>query len=195
MPLTLVVTPGATNANTYATEAEALAYYEGRLPSEAWESADSQAALLVMATRTIDGYFLGRRTRLFGAVPPAYIVGPQWTGDPASSTQKLAWPRSGMYNGNGVAIAETVIPSELKDATIELAIQLAANDGTADLSAAVQGITSIKAGSVSVGFAGPNAQTVTSKPLPDAVLLLIPPSWYTDEYIDGGELMFETAPV
>lgn len=197
MALVLVATPGAANANSYLTLAEATAYYEGRLTSVAWDNAADQEALLVMATRTINGYFLGRRTAIMveGNVP-AYRVGARWTGAPADGVQSLAWPRAGMYNGNGYAIAGTAIPRELKDATAELAIQTAGGNTTLDIASSVKGITSIKAGGVAIGFGGQNSQTVTSKPLPDAVLMLIPPSWYEPEVVESayGGVEFEALP-
>lgn len=197
MALVLVATPGAANANSYLTLAEATAYYEGRLPSAAWATSASKEALLVMATRTINGYFLGRRTAIVvEGNMPAYRVGARWTGAPSDGVQALAWPRTGMLNGNGYAIGGTIIPQELKDATTELAIRLASGDSTADISSSVKGITSIKAGSVALSFGGQNSLTSTSKPLPDSVMLLIPPSWYVPETVESayGGVVFEALP-
>jgi hypothetical protein len=112
--------------------------------------------------------------------PAYYVTAPQWTGAPASTTQKLPWPRTGMYDANGNAIASTVIPDDLKDAESELAGFLGTGDSTLDNAVIVQGLTSIKAGSVSLSFKDMIEQHV----LPDFVWNLMPSSWFTDELIE-----------
>lgn len=184
MPVILKATPvGASNANSYLTVFDAQVYFDGRLPLAGWNNAtnDDKAMLLVMATRTLDAF-----ARPFkwlvppdGRIPAYYRVRRQWTGAPTTSTQRLAWPRTGMYNGLGVAIASNVIPQELKDATSELAGQLGEADRILDNEVAAQGITSIRAGSVALTF----KNMVEAKVLPDAVWDLMPPSWFTDELI------------
>ena len=53
---TLVATPGASNANSYTTVAEATAYFESRLYRSTWENADpaDQTVALIWATRVLD---------------------------------------------------------------------------------------------------------------------------------------------
>jgi len=180
----LVATPGDPTANSYLTLAEALDYFLSRAPVSGWENADDQNALLMHATRLIDALLSGVREW----IPPQsgnagyYRIHSKWTGAPATATQALAWPRIGMFNRNGVAIASNVIPSELKNAVAELAGALGTKDVTVDSDIAIQGITSVKAGSVSVGFA---QGSLTTKMLPDAVLLYLVPSWMTDETNEG----------
>ena len=84
-----------------------------------------------------------------------------------------------MYDANGNAIASNVIPQDLKDAESELAGQLGNADRTLDNDVIVQGLTSIKAGSVSLSF----KDMVEAHVLPDAVWNLMPPSWFTDEIV------------
>jgi hypothetical protein len=84
-----------------------------------------------------------------------------------------------MYDANGNAIADTVIPADLKDAVAELAGALGTSDSTVDNDVIVQGITSIKAGSVALSFKDMIAQHV----MPEMVWNLLVPSWYTDEVI------------
>lgn len=193
MALTLVATPGAANANSYPTLEEATAYFEGRSTVQEWEDADSKEALLVMATRAIDMLLApGGRTLISGA-SPYFRVRPHWTGAPATAAQALAWPRIGMTNRNGFPIAENIVPQELKDAVSEFAGQLSKADRTLDNSVAVQGITSVKAGSVAVTFK--NDGILTTKVIPDAVLFLLVPSWMTDEVIEGAySAQFEVMP-
>lgn len=176
---TINATPADPAANCYLTHAEANAYFEERLPLvPAWVTSGQEAAL-IMATRVVDmvmrpgrrwvpvgdkGYFVQRRA---------------WTGTSSTQTQKLAWPRQGMLTQNGVAIPSGEVPYELKCATAELAGQLLKADRTLDSDVAVQGLTSLKAGSVSLGFREAQLPQV----LPDAVLELLVPSWYNEEVI------------
>ena len=182
MAVTVVATPGAANANSFLTVSEAQAIVDAHTPVAEWDTVDDQGALLVMATRIISAFFSGRRTLVHGKDPSTRVF-PAWTGLPATTTQRLPWPRSGMYDMNGNAIATDVVPEDLKIATTELALALAKEDTTGDNDAAAGGISSVKAGSVSVSFK--NDMWITSKPLPDSVMLYLVPSWYTDEYLDG----------
>lgn len=178
---TLVATPGAADANSYLTLAEALAYYETRTEVAGWEDADDQNVLLMMATRVLNAM-----TRPIVTYVPAsggraayYKTSSTWTGTPSTTTQKLAWPRTGMYDANGNAIAVDAIPQDLKDATAELAGALGASDSTLDNDVIVQGITSVKAGSVALTF----KDMIETHVIPDMVWNLMPASWFTDEVI------------
>lgn len=186
MAVTVVATAGASNANSFLTVAEMEAIAEAHTQAQyaAWDGADDQAALVVMATRIIVAYFSGRKTLVHGGGDPFTRIFPRWTGAPATTTQRLPWPRTGMYDINGNALASDAIPEDLKLATAELVLALAADGATTgDNDAAAAGISSVKAGSVSVSFRGD--MLLTSKPLPDAVLLYLVPSWYTDEEVTG----------
>jgi hypothetical protein len=83
------------------------------------------------------------------------------------------------YNGN--AIASTVIPTELKNATAELAGQMSKSDRLIDNDVAVQGLTGLRAGSVSLSF---KSDVQVLKAIPDSVYALLVPSWLTDETIE-----------
>ncbi len=186
MPVTLDATPGALTANSYATVIEAEAYFDTRVLVSGWEDADSKDVLLMMATRTIDALLSPRRTFYppIGGKAGYYVNRPTWTGTrPATNLSKLAWPRSGMFDRNGVAISELVIPQELKDAVAEFAGALGTKDTTLDNDTVVQGITSIKAGPVALTFA--EGAAMLSKVLPEAVLDLLVPSWLTEQTIES----------
>lgn len=177
MAVTLDATVAGANSNTYATEAEANAYFAARLPlNPPWDDADDKTAALAMATRVLDLFMQPLRVFMPGP-PPHYLTRRRWTGAPATTTQRLAWPRTGMYDQNGNAIPSTVIPQALKDAQCELAGLLIIQDTTLDNSVAVQGIKSVSAGSVSVSF----KDMITQHVLPDSVWWLMPASWFTDE--------------
>jgi hypothetical protein len=186
VPLTIEATPGHASANSYGTVAEANAYFEARVPLDpVWPTSGEPAkAALIMATRVLDSLSVARR-RLYrdgGGGPhdrPYYVTSRAWTGTVATATQALAWPRIGMFDRLGRAIADTVVPQDLKNAQFELAGQLLIGDRTLDNDISLQGITSVKAGSVAVTFRDLIARQV----LPDAVLELLVPSWLTDEII------------
>ena len=178
---TIIATAGASNANSYLTVAEAQAYFDARTPVAGWENADpNQEALLIMATRTIDMMFAGARVAMGDG---NYRIGPMWTGVPTLSTQALAWPRTGMFNRNGFPIDPMAIPQDLKNAVAELAGSLGTADRLVDNDIAIQGITSVKAGSVALSF--DQSKLVTTKILPDAVMMFLVPSWLTSERIEG----------
>lgn len=190
MSFTLDATPGGANANSYETLAEAQDYFDSRLSLPGWDNADSQEVLLAMGTRTLDA--LAQPFKTFfpasGGSAAYYRIRRQWTGSPATTTQRLAWPRIGMFDRNGNPIDPTVIPQDLKDALSELAGQLGTNDRTLDNDVIVQGLTSIKAGSVALTF----KSDIVAQVIPDAVFNLMPQSWLTDElYIMANSAEFD----
>jgi hypothetical protein len=179
----LIATPGAADANSYATLEEALAYFETRTAVAGWENADDQEVLLMMATRVLDAFGRPRKVYVPGTpnIAAHFITRRAWTGAPATTTQRLAWPRTGMYDANGNAISSSVIPQDLKDALAELAGALGTSDSTVDNDVAVQGLTSVKAGSVSLTF----KDMIERRVIPDIVFDLMPASWFTDEIISS----------
>ena len=183
MPPVLDVTVGGVSSNSYCSETEANTYFTERLPLvPPWVASGAyNAASLIMATRVLDA--LAQPFKTFfptsGGQPAYYKARRHWTGSPATATQRLAWPRTGMFDANGNAIASTVIPQALKEAEAEFAGQLLKADSTLDNPVAVGGITSVRAGSVSVSF----KDMIEAKVLPDAVLNLLPASWLTEEEI------------
>lgn len=183
MPVVLDATVGGISANSYLTVAEADAYFETRLHATAWEDTEEKDRALMMATRVLNMMAQPLKYLVTGKTTSEsfFKTRRQWTGSPATTTQKLAWPRTGMFDANGNAIASNVIPDALKEATAELAFQLLDADRTLDSDIQVQGLTSIRAGSVSLSF----KDMVEAKVLPDAVWNLMPPSWFTEEIIES----------
>lgn len=143
---------GGEDSNTYCTLEEANVWHNTQLNTDAWddEGDDEKSKALIMATRLLDEQIC-------------------WDGEPASETQALQWPRSGMLNAVGGEIGDDEIPQRLKDAEAELAKYLLAGDRTAELSS--DGIKRVKAGSVEVEFRdiGPPERKV----LPDAVWQMV----------------------
>ena len=186
MPVTIVATPGSSTANSYCTQAESNAYFNARLPLvPPWEDADDPTAALVMATRVLDSFIQPLRIYMpgNGSMRPYYVTRRKWTGAPATPTQRLAWPRTGMFDMNGNAISDNVIPQALKDAEAELAGQLVVSDTTLDNPVLIGGIKSVQAGSVSVSFKDMIMQHV----LPDVIWMLMPASWFTDEIFEPAQ--------
>ena len=92
---TLKATPGAVDANAYATRDQAAAIFEGRPGASAWASATDakRDAALVEATAELEQRFT-------------------WRGEAASTTQALAFPRAGLAR-DGLEVAADSIPAEL----------------------------------------------------------------------------------
>ena len=96
---TLNATPGALDANAYATRDQAVAIFEGRQSSSAWAAASDakRDVALIEATAELEQRFT-------------------WRGENASTTQVLAFPRTGLARDE-VAVAADSIPKELVRAT------------------------------------------------------------------------------
>lgn len=180
----LVTTPGAADANSYASYVEYQAYAATRLPAidDAASAIQGDAeAALIMAARSLDANF-------------------DWTGAPVDDVQVLCWPRAGMASRTGFPVATTVNPQPLKNAQCELAYQLLGGaDLISDNSAAINGVSSVKAGSVAVSFQSVNTATresmdmiirrmgsafnYVSVAIPGEVRRLLVPSWFKQHRI------------
>lgn len=102
MTLVIVATPGASNANSYLTVADADTIAGTMLSTKAWGTATTtnKTKALVAATRYLDQL--------------------DWVGTKAATTQALLWPRSDATCGEK-SYSSTVIPEEVKYATFDLA--------------------------------------------------------------------------
>lgn len=133
MALTFDATLEGAAANSYITEAEAAAYFDGRLNADPWTNAaqGTRQRALVMAT-----------TRLERVT---------WLGSPTTTTQRLKWPRSGVRDELGTLFTGDTIPRPLQEATCELALHLL-RLGSTDPAAAddLAGIESITIGPLSL---------------------------------------------
>ena len=131
--MVLIATPGATDANTYATMTEAENYIETRLHADNWNDANSndQEAGLLMATALLD--------RLCN-----------WDGVKKADTQALRWPRSFIYDPDNDLVDNDIIPQFLKDATAEFALHLLGDDLTITISRDLEGFKQIEVGSLNL---------------------------------------------
>lgn len=137
MPCAIDATVGGATSNSYATAAQADAYHEAHVSGATWAAAtdDQKCRALVQATRHLDAYV-------------------EWDGYASSTTQALAWPRTGLYDPNTqAALSSAALPDELIWATAEQARWLLTSDRAAESTAETQGVTRIAAGSVELEFA------------------------------------------
>lgn len=142
MAVVLDATVGGANANSFTDLAHANAYHANQLYSDAWTTPTdaTKAQALITATQLIVN---------------AASSG-EWAGWPASVTQRLPVPRSGMLDPNGVQIPNTIIPMQLQDATAELAKRLIEDgglpDSVSDTEAQSVGLKKLKVGSIEMEF-------------------------------------------
>ncbi len=130
---TVIITPGASNANSYCSRADGDAYHEAHLYASAWTgaTADQKDAALIWATRLLDEQV-------------------EWSGYAASNEQALRWPRYEVLDRDGrFYFPHDAIPTFLTYATAELARHLLAGDRTQERSIGIQSVT---ADTVSVEF-------------------------------------------
>ena len=180
--MSINATPGDPNANSYALYAEYQTYWGSRLFNTVPLAATQPTAetSLMWACRLLDSIF-------------------RWTGAAVNATQALTWPRNGMLSMNKFPIGPTTIPQQLKNAQCEFAGILLSGDRTTDnpdtkvIGSQLQ-LTSVRAGSVALTFAGDTFSSLESfdafvrslgmdiaylsKAMPDSVRIQIPPSWY-----------------
>lgn len=112
--MTLVATPGALDANSYCSLAEADAYHNTRGHNDEWAVAtpEDKEKFLLWAQRLLDQE--------------------DWTGSKNSYTQPLRWPRGSVRDQDGYIYLNTVIPQWLKNAQAELAFHFIRDDRTED---------------------------------------------------------------
>ena len=131
----LVATPGAADANAYITVAATDTLLEGRLEVAAWDdlTADQKARQLILASSHID-------THPLRGVPDSENLGP------------LHFPTDTTVDASD----DLEIPSEVEEATAELALAMASLGGKATEYGQLQaaGVSSMSEGRLSVSFGG-----------------------------------------
>lgn len=104
--MAIITTPGAADANSYASKVQADTYHANRA-NAAWTGTDAaKEAALIRATQWLDG-------RYRSSFPGTRTNGRE---------QALAWPRSGVVDEFGASIDSAAIPAEIMLATCEAAI-------------------------------------------------------------------------
>lgn len=137
MPITVIATPSAVDANSYVLVTEADAYvntYELDTAKRLqWSklSADDKARLVILATRQLDMYM-------------------NWEGYRTVYLQALDWPRTETYQ-DGRPFQMDVIPNIVKDATTIVALWMMAN-GAASPVEGNANYDSIELGPIKIDF-------------------------------------------
>jgi hypothetical protein len=137
--MAIVVETGAglSNSNSYASVAEADAYFLERA-NEAWDVVDEKEPLLIKATD-----FMLR------------TYGQRWKGWRTLTTQALDWPRSNVmkagYVDYGPYYEIDELPAEIKNICIELALKASVGELDPDVTADDQ-IADVKVGPIAVSY-------------------------------------------
>ena len=120
--------------NAYISADEADTYLNGSLTADSWLTLDEEVKerAIISATRMLD------RQR--------------WMGEKTDPAQLLQFPRTGLTDSYGTAVASEVVPQAIKDATAELALSLALDPSVQDQAGTQKGIKRVKAGSAEVEF-------------------------------------------
>lgn len=146
MAITIVATVGDANANSYASEAEFIAWAAARLN--------------VPADTTVGGESISEDEEKALIEAQREMQTLPWKGQRVSATQALAWPRSLVPDPDspiGALFSVGVVPSRVKEAQIELALEFlkAGSTDLAVVDASLQ-VTSETFGPVSFEYADPS---------------------------------------
>ncbi len=143
--MALDATVNGSSADSYITVSDADAYHAIHLYATTWTTASTanKEIALKMSTRILDEKV-------------------DWSGARATSTQSLAWGRTGVTD-DGQTVSSTEHPQAVKNATAEFARHLLGADLT--LNSDSKGISSMGVGSISLTF----DKNDTSAVLPDIV--------------------------
>lgn len=146
--MALNATPGASDANSYVTLAEATAYFSERAHADAWDDFINQEALLITSSRMLDWYV-------------------RWKGNKSSITQSMQWPRTEAIRPNGVIVDTDIIPEEVKVAVFELALSSVESDRTEE--SAMAGLEQVKAGSLMIKADSGDLDSTDPEVIPEKV--------------------------
>lgn len=128
--------------DVYVSDSDATTYLAadfGRASAWAALTDDQRKIAVVSATRLID------RQR--------------WVGAKTDSDQALAFPRTGLTDADGNAVASDTVPTAVENACAILAADIAADSDLANDPSTASNIKSVKAGSSNVEFFRPQSGT------------------------------------
>lgn len=135
MALDVETGTGSATAESYLSVVDAAAYHLKMGNRDAWALVGNEGAKEAMLRRATN--YL--RDRYYD----------MWLGDMAVSTQRLDWPRNGVWTRSGNGLASTIVPEEVKDACAELALRASSAALMPDTS---QGIKREKIGPIEVEY-------------------------------------------
>lgn len=137
MPLIVETGLGLASAESYASVDQASAYHSARGAAE-WDTVEDQEAALRKATD-----YMVQNYRL------------SWKGHRVTSEQALDWPRYECYDTDRFLIPSNVVPIEVRNACIELALKVTTEALNPDLT---QQILSNSVGPISVTYSAASPQ-------------------------------------
>jgi hypothetical protein len=154
MAITIIATPGASDANAYCTLEEANTFHdESRYHSkETWLEAGSndRKRALIWASRLLDEMVT-------------------WSGAVVHTIGALRWPRYSVWHEDGYMISSSIVPQFVKDATSEFAYHLLIEDRTEETNRDTMGFEKIAIGDLKLTI-----DKWTSKPImPQSVWSII----------------------
>lgn len=117
---------GKTDAESYASVADADAYFVGRTGATAWAAAADTAAK-EKALRDATDYLEERYNT-------------RWLGRKTNETQALAWPRAYLTTYDDFAIESDSMPTKVKRACMEMAVRALSEDILPDITAGANNI-------------------------------------------------------
>lgn len=158
--MALNATIGATDANSYVTQAEANAYFLDRAHSSAWTAFVEKDQILMTSSQMLDWYI-------------------NWKGYRASTTQNMLWPRESVVRKDGTTVDNDVIPNEVKVAVYELALSSLEEDRMID--DPLSGIDQLRAGSLMIKAGTPGFDSTAKQAIPEKVYKVL-----SDLYTIGG---------
>lgn len=127
---------GRADAESYASESEATEYFSARA-NEDWDNVEDKEAALRLATDYMVQVYHGR-----------------WKGSRATVTQALDWPRRNVPLGDDptwlTVLSHSLVPTQVKKATIELALM--AGSGTTLVPNLERAQASVSVGEISVSY-------------------------------------------
>lgn len=128
------VTISGTSYDIYGTKTLATAYMRARIGADAWNSATgaNRDKALVSSTRMLDRQ--------------------NWVGQKTVDSQPLEFPRTGLTDKDGNAVASDVPPVLVEEASYELALAILADATVQENITTGSNTKSVKAGSAAVSF-------------------------------------------
>ena len=113
MAVSFDTTIGGANSTSYVSVSDADDYWSTRLYSTAWDAASNteKENSLIFATRLLDAWV-------------------DWKGVRSTEDQALRWPRWDVYDRDEYLLDSDIIPTEIANATAELAGTLLSEDTT-----------------------------------------------------------------
>ena len=153
--MALVVTPGAPDANAYCDEARADEILLGRVGAESWVGASSG----------------DKETALRNATSNLDLLG--WLGVKTVASGALRWPRTGVYDQDGLPLPVNEIPVFLESATAEYAL-IFVRDGDITQVPGSSGLEGMAVGPLEFRFdTGSGSASQGTKPIPGTVMAIV----------------------